>query len=162
VDGFAGLGIFIVRLGDPNVSSILETATRQGQVWTIAQRYLPESSAGDKRILLVDGRPIGAVLRVPAEAEARANLHVGGSAVRTEIDERDRAIIRQVAPVLAAHGQIFVGLDVIGGRLTEINITSPTGIRHLDALEGRTSAADVLDCLEAKAAGHATPAGGQP
>jgi glutathione synthase len=148
VDGFGGLGIFVVREGDPNLSSILETATDQGRAWTIAQRYLPEAREGDKRILLLDGEPLGAVLRVPQGAEARGNLHVGGAAVKTALDDRDMAIIRAVRPVLAAHGLVFVGLDVIGGRLTELNFTSPTGIRHIDRLDGTDTAAKVIAWLE--------------
>jgi len=118
VDGYGGLGIFVVRDGDPNASSILETSTDAGRKWTIAQRYLPEVTAGDKRIVLIDGEPIGAVLRVPAEAEARGNLHVGGRAVKTTLDERDREIVAALAPWLREHGQILVVLDVIGGMLT--------------------------------------------
>jgi glutathione synthase len=152
IEGFGGLGVFLVRTDDPNTSSILETATRGGREWTMAQRYLPEAAQGDKRILLIDGEPIGAVLRVPPEHEARGNLHVGGRAVKCELDDRDRKIIAAVTPMLTSYGQIFVGLDVIGGMLTEINITSPTGIRHLDALENRNAAAPVLECLERKAA----------
>jgi glutathione synthase len=148
VDGYGGLGIFVVRDGDPNASSIIETSTGAGTRWTLAQRFLPEASEGDKRIVLADGEPIGAVLRVPAEAEARGNLHVGGRAVKTTIDERDREIIAALAPFLRSHGQIFVGLDVIGGMLTEINITSPTGIRHIARLDDRNVAAPVLDCFE--------------
>jgi glutathione synthase len=152
VDGYGGLGVFVVRAGDPNVSSIFETSTAAGTRWTMAQKYLPDVVKGDKRILLVDGEPVGAVLRVPAEAEARGNLHVGGKPVKTEIDDDDKAIIAKVAPFLARHGQILVGLDVIGGKLTEINITSPTGVRHIEALEGRNVAAPILDALERKAA----------
>lgn len=151
VDGFGGLGIFVVREGDPNASSIFETSTAAGRQWTVAQRYLPEAADGDKRIVLVGGEPVGAVLRVPARGEARGNLHVGGRAVRSELDAADRAIIAAVAPTLAAHGQVLVGLDVIGGRLTELNITSPTGIRHIAALEGRNVAGEVLDRLAALA-----------
>lgn len=153
VEGYGGRGVFVVRLGDPNKSSLFETATQDGAAWTMAQRYLPEAVDGDKRILLVDGVPIGAVNRVPASNEARGNLHVGGTAAKTEIDERDMAIIRKVGPALVEHGQIFVGLDVIGGRLTEINITSPTGIRHIEEIERRNVSAPVIDCLEEKAAG---------
>ncbi|MEP6866663.1 MAG: glutathione synthase, partial [Deltaproteobacteria bacterium] len=151
VDGYGGLGIFIVREGDPNSSSILESSTaidQAGARWTIAQRYLPEVTQGDKRIVLVDGEPIGAVLRVPAAAEARGNLHVGGTPVKTTIDERDREIIAEIGPFLRSHGQIFVGLDVIGGMLTEINITSPTGIRHIATLEQRNVAGPVLERFE--------------
>jgi glutathione synthase len=147
VDGYGGLGIFVVRDGDPNASSILETSTGAGTRWTLAQRYLPEAVNGDKRILLADGRPVGAVLRVPASAETRGNLHVGGRAVRTEIDARDREIIATVAPFLRAHGQVLVGLDVIGGMLTELNITSPTGVRHVAQLENRNVAGEILDCF---------------
>lgn len=152
VEGHGGAGVFLVRAGDPNTSCIFETATHNGKVWTMAQRYLPEATQGDKRILLLEGKPIGAFLRVPPPNEARGNLHVGGVAHKTELDDRDRAIIAAVAPMLESYGQILVGLDVIGGRLTEINITSPTGIRHLDALEHRNAAAPVIDCLERRAA----------
>jgi glutathione synthase len=148
VDGYGGLGIFVVRDGDMNASSILETSTGAGTRWTLAQQFLPEAAAGDKRIILADGEPVGAVLRVPAEAEARGNLHVGGRAVKTTIDARDREIIAAIAPFLRSHGQILVGLDVIGGMLTEINITSPTGVRHASRLDERNVAAPILDCFE--------------
>ena len=148
VDGYGGLGIFVIRDGDPNASSIIETSTEAGRKWTLAQRYLPEVTAGDKRIVLVDGESVGAVLRVPAEAEARGNLHVGGRAVKTTIDARDQQIIAELAPFLRQHGQILVGLDVIGGMLTELNITSPTGIRHIARLENRNVAAPILERLE--------------
>jgi glutathione synthase len=148
VDGYGGLGIFVVRDGDPNASSIIETSTDAGRKWAIAQRFLPEVVHGDKRIVLVDGEPVGAVLRVPAEAEARGNLHVGGRAVKCVIDARDREIIAAVAPMLREHGQILVGLDVIGGMLTELNITSPTGIRHIAQLEDRNVAAPILERFE--------------
>jgi len=155
VDGYGGLGIFVVRDGDPNASSIIETSTGAGTRWTLAQRFLPEVAEGDKRIVLVDGEPVGAVLRVPAEAEARGNLHVGGRAVKSSLDDRDREIVRELAPFLKAHGQILVGLDVIGGMLTELNITSPTGIRHIARLEDRNVAAPILDRLEAMASARA-------
>ncbi len=148
VDGYGGLGIFVVRDGDPNASSIIETSTGAGTRWTLAQKYLPAAVDGDKRIILCDGEPVGAVLRVPASAEARGNLHVGGRAVKTTIDARDREIIAAVAPWLRAHGQILVGLDVIGGMLTEINITSPTGVRHATRLDGVNVAGRVLDGFE--------------
>jgi glutathione synthase len=148
VDGFGGLGVFVVREGDPNTSSIFESATVAGRRWTMAQKYLPEVVGGDKRIVLVNGEPVGAVLRVPSSGDARSNLHVGGRPVRTELDDDDRAIIRAVAPVLAEHGQLFVGIDVIGGRLTEINVTSPTGVRHIEELERRNVSGLVLDGLE--------------
>lgn len=145
VDGYGGLGIFLVRDGDPNASSIIETSTGAGTRWTIVQKYLPDAIYGDKRILLADGEYMGAVLRVPAEAEARGNLHVGGRAVKTELTDRDREIIATVVPTLKSHGQVFVGLDVIGGYLTELNITSPTGVRHVARLEQRDVAGPILD-----------------
>jgi glutathione synthase len=153
VDGYGGLGIFVVRDGDPNTSSILETSTGAGTRWTLAQRYLPEVVHGDKRILLADGELVGAVLRVPAAAEARGNLHVGGRPVKATIDARDREIIATVAPFLREHGQIFVGLDVIGGMLTELNITSPTGVRHASQLDGINVAGRIMDCFARLAAG---------
>jgi glutathione synthase len=151
VDGFGGLGIFVVRSGDPNTSSLFETATAGGRMWTMAQRYLPEAVEGDKRILVLAGQPLGAVLRVPAASEARGNLHVGGTPRLTEITPGDLEIIRALGPLLARHGQIFVGIDVIGGRLTEINVTSPTGIRHIDLLTGGNTAAPVIAWIEANA-----------
>ncbi len=152
VDGYGGLGIFVVKDGDLNTSSIFETSTGAGSRWTVAQKYLPEAIEGDKRIVLVAGEPVGAVLRVPARNEARGNLHVGGKPVRTEVTDEDRTIIRAVAPVLAEFGQILVGLDVIGGKLTELNITSPTGIRHIEELEKRNVAASVIEGIERAAA----------
>jgi glutathione synthase len=152
VDGYGGLGIFVVRDGDPNASSIIETSTGAGTRWTLAQRYLPAVVEGDKRIILADGEALGAVLRVPAEAEARGNLHVGGRAVKAPITARDREIIDAVVPFLRSYGQVFVGLDVIGGMLTELNITSPTGVRHIARLDERNIAGDVLDRLARAAA----------
>jgi glutathione synthase len=151
VDGYGGLGIFVVRDGDMNASSILESSVaidQPGARWTIAQKFLPEAAQGDKRIILADGEPVGAVLRVPGAAESRGNLHVGGKPVKTIIDARDREIIDAVAPTLREYGQILVGLDVIGGMLTEINITSPTGVRHASRLDGTNVAAPILDCFE--------------
>ena len=151
IDGYAGLGIYLLKNGDPNLSSLIETATRQGRGWTIVQRYLPEAMQGDKRIILLEGKPLGAVLRVPQADEARGNLHVGSTATACEITAEDQAIIRAISPLLLQHGQWLVGLDVIGGRLTEINVTSPTGIRHLDQLTGGNHAAPVIEWIEARA-----------
>ena len=148
IDGFGGLGIFLARREDPNLSSLLETATRAGSTWTIAQRYIPEARQGDKRILLANGRVVGAVLRVPTDNEARGNLHVGGKAVATQLSARERDIVQSVCPTLARYGQVFVGLDVIGEYLTEINITSPTGVRHIEMLENRNVAGAIFDQLE--------------
>jgi glutathione synthase len=114
----------------------------------MAQRYLPEVREGDKRILLVDGEPVGAVLRVPGATEVRSNLHVGGRPHRAELDDRDRKIIEAIAPALRRDGLFFVGIDVIGGFLTEVNVTSPTGIQEIDSLEDRCLEAEILDAAE--------------
>jgi glutathione synthase len=149
LDGKGGEGIFHVQRGDRNTQSILEQATSNGSRWIMAQRYLPEVRRGDKRILLLDGEPIGAVLRVPPEHEVRSNLHVGGQPARTELDENDRKIIAALGPVLRRDGFFFVGIDVIGGYLTEINVTSPTGVQEVNRLEGRRLEATILDGIEA-------------
>jgi glutathione synthase len=154
VYGFGGRGILLAREDDPNLGSLLELVTADGTRWTIAQEYLPAASEGDKRILLVDGEPIGAVLRVPKTGELRNNFHAGGSPAATILGEADRAICSRVGPVMRELGQFFVGIDVIGGRLTEINVTSPTGmqeINHLDARpENDTMQARFWNALESK------------
>lgn len=152
LDGKGGEGIFHLVEDDRNLNSILEQSTAFGTRAIMAQQYLPAIREGDKRILLVDGEPIGAVLRVPAEAESRANLHVGGSAVRAPLDAADRAIIARVGPFLKDQGLFFVGIDVIGGQLTEINVTSPTGVQEINALEKTRLEAVVLDRIEARVA----------
>jgi glutathione synthase len=139
VYGFGGREILMAREGDPNLGSVLELATAEGKRWTVAQEYLPEAAEGDKRILLVDGEPIGAVLRVPAPGELRNNFHAGGSPAASSLTERDRAICSRVGPVMRDLGQFFVGIDVIGGRLTEINVTSPTGMQEINRLGGLTA-----------------------
>jgi glutathione synthase len=150
LDGKGGEGIFHLRREDPNLHSILEQSTRFGSRRIMAQRYLPEVREGDKRILLVDGEPIGAVLRVPGATEVRSNLHVGGRPQRAKLDERDRKIIEAIAPSLRRDGLFFVGIDVIGGFLTEVNVTSPTGIQEIDTLEGRCLEAEILDAAEGR------------
>lgn len=136
VDGHGGLGIFVIQPGDRNVGSILETLTADGRRWIIAQQYLPAIREGDKRIILIDGEPRGAILRVPQEDDHRGNIHVGGQVVRTELSDADRAICAAVGPRLRQDGLMFVGIDVIGGRLIEVNVTSPTGIREVKQLGG--------------------------
>jgi glutathione synthase len=150
--GKGGEGIFHVRHDDRNLFSILEQSTSFGARWAMAQRYLPEIRKGDKRILLLEGEPLGALLRVPAEGETRANLHVGGTPVRSALDERDRAIVEALRPRLLRDGLFFVGIDVIGGRLTEVNVTSPTGVQEIDALEGVRLEERILERVEARAA----------
>jgi glutathione synthase len=146
--GRGGEGVFHLRHDDRNLFSILEQSTRFGAEWVMAQRYLPEIRRGDKRIILLEGEPIGALLRVPAERETRANLHVGGTAVKTTLDPDDRFICDTIAPWLKRDGLFFVGIDVIGGKLTEINVTSPTGVQEIDALDGVSLEARVIDRVE--------------
>ncbi len=150
LDASGGFGVFHVRQGDPNTGSILEQATNLGRRWTVAQRYLPEVRQGDKRILLVDGEPLCAVLRVPAPDDARGNLHVGARPMATELDDRDRAIIDALGPHLRSNGFFLVGLDVIGGYLTEINVTSPTGIREANTLYSAKFETRLIEKVEAK------------
>lgn len=152
LDGRGGEGIFHVSVGDRNQGSILEQSTRFGTRRVMAQRFLAEVSRGDKRILLLEGEPLGAVLRVPSERELRANLHVGGRAERTALGPEDRRIVERLAPRLRADGLFFVGIDVIGGRLTEVNVTSPTGIQEMGRLDGTPYEPRVLDRVEALAA----------
>jgi glutathione synthase len=154
VYGFGGRGILLAREDDPNLGSLLELVTADGTRWTVAQEYLPAASEGDKRILLVDGEPIGAVLRVPKAGELRNNFHAGGSPASTTLSDHDRAICSRVGPMLRELGQFFVGLDVIGGRLTEINVTSPTGMQEVNRLEARVEGATMQaifwDVLESR------------
>lgn len=134
LDGMGGSMIFRHREGDPNLSVILETLTRHGQEQVMAQRYLPAIKDGDKRILMIDGEPVEYCLaRIPAQGETRGNLAAGGRGVAQPLTERDRWIAREVGPELRKRGLLFVGLDVIGENLTEINVTSPTCIREIDA-----------------------------
>ncbi|MDD9853114.1 MAG: glutathione synthase [Deltaproteobacteria bacterium] len=149
LDGKAGEGIFHLRPGDPNLHSILEQSTAFGARWAMAQAYLPEVRRGDKRILLLEGEPLGAVLRVPADGESRANFHAGGRAARAGLDSGDRRIIERIAPRLRQDGLFFVGIDVIGGRLTEINVTSPTGLQEMNALDGARYEERILERIEA-------------
>lgn len=136
VDGHGGRGIFRLDHGDKNINAILEALTGEGEQWVMAQAYLPAAREGDKRILLVDGEPLGAILRVPQADDNRGNIHVGGTVQAVELTPRDREICAAVAPKLKEDGLVFVGLDVIGDCLTEVNVTSPTGIREVKKLGG--------------------------
>jgi glutathione synthase len=152
--GKGGEGVFHLRHGDRNLFSILETATAFGTRWAMAQQYLPAVREGDKRILLVDGEVLGALLRVPAAGETRANLHVGGTPARAPLDAQDRRIVDRIRPALQRDGLFFVGIDVIGGRLTEVNVTSPTGIQEIDALEQTRLELRVIEAAERRAREH--------
>jgi glutathione synthase len=149
LDGMGGQGIFRVNASDPNTKVILETITNNETSYVMAQKYLPEISAGDKRILLINGEPVPyALARIPADGEVRGNLARGGSGKGVELSERDRWICQQVGPKLRDMGLLFVGLDVIGDYLTEINVTSPTCIRELDSLYNIDISAQLMDALE--------------
>ena len=146
--GNGGAGVFRITEGDQNLAALLEifaTAFREPHV---VQRYLPEVRKGDKRIILIDGVTAGAINRVPAEGEARSNMHVGGRPEPVELTARDREICERIGPTLKERGLIFVGIDVIGDSLTEINVTSPTGIREVKRFGGLDIAALVWDAVE--------------
>jgi len=150
LDAMGGASIFRVRKDDPNISVIIESMTEHGQHHIMAQTYLPEIKAGDKRILLINGEPIEYTLaRIPAEGETRGNIAAGGTGVGMPITDRERWLCEQIAPTLKAKGLYFVGLDVIGDYITEINVTSPTCIRELDAQFNLNIAGTLFDCLEA-------------
>jgi glutathione synthase len=133
-DGFGGQGVFIVEDGDTNAGVIFETLSDHGQRAIIIQRYIPEATIGDKRILLLDGEPLGAVLRVHGDSDHRNNFFAGGQPVATEINKRDREIIAALQPHLRRLGLMFVGIDVIGDRLIEVNVTSPTCLQEMNRL----------------------------
>jgi glutathione synthase len=150
-DGMGGRSIFVVAAGDLNVNVIIETLTAHGERFTLAQRYIPEIVRGDKRILLIDGEPIDyALARIPAPGESRGNLVMGAKGEGRELTERDRWLCAQVGPTLRAKGVMFAGLDVIGDYLTEINVTSPTGIRELDRQYGIDIAAKLIAAIDQK------------
>ena len=151
--GNGGAGIFKVKSDDSNYSSILEMFMESSREPIIAQAFLPEVSAGDKRILIIDGELAGGFNRVPQKGETRSNMHVGGSAQPVELTDTDRAIAAELGPMLKARGQILVGIDVIGTKLTEINLTSPTGVHELKRFTGVDAAAMCWNAIEARLAG---------
>lgn len=149
LDGMGGSSIFRVMKGDPNVSVIIETLTNHGENYCMAQTFVPDISNGDKRILVVDGEPMPYCLaRIPAKGETRGNLAAGGRGEARPISETDRKIAETVAPVLKEKGLIFVGLDVIGDKLTEINVTSPTCIREIEAAFDISITGKLMDAIE--------------
>src|SRR5262245_9129130 len=160
LDGCGGAGIFHVHRADRNINAILALSTLNGTRLVMAQRYLKAvRDQGDKRLIMLAGEPLGAVMRVPREDEHRGNIHVGGRVERGVVDARDREICRLMAPRLAADGLYFVGLDVIGGFVTEVNVTSPTGIQEIDRLDGVCLEAKVVDFIERRTATLDRPAG---
>lgn len=152
-DGNGGRGVFVLDSSDRNLASIIETSTLDERAFVIVQEYLPAVRDGDKRIILVDGEPRGAFLRVPAPEDNRGNMHVGATVHRTEITARDRQICTRLAPFLKERGLLFTGIDVIGDRLTEVNVTSPTGIQECQRLDGVDIAAELVDRAIARADG---------
>lgn len=153
LNGMGGAGIFLSRHGDRNLNVILETLTRHGTDLAMAQAYIPEISAGDKRILMVDGEAVPyALARIPQGDDFRGNLAAGGKGVGVPLSERDRWIASEVGPELKRRGMLFVGLDVIGDFLTEVNVTSPTCLRELEAQFGLAIAAQLFDVMETRIA----------
>ena len=153
LDGMGGESVFRTAIDDPNKSVIIDTITHNGKRSVMAQRYIAEISAGDKRILVIDGEPIPyALARIPAAGESRGNLAAGGTGKGVELSERDRWICQQVGPELRQRGLVFVGLDVIGDYLTEVNVTSPTCIRQLDSIYNLNISATLFDAIERKLA----------
>ncbi|GAB5448696.1 glutathione synthase [Gymnodinialimonas sp.] len=149
--GNGGAGVFRLTREDRNLNSLHELFTGINREPLIMQKFLPDVSAGDKRVILVDGEPVGGINRVPAKGEVRSNMHVGGRPEPTALTEREREICAIIGPRLKEMGQIFVGIDVIGGWLTEINVTSPTGIQELERFDGVNIAAKIWEAIEAKA-----------
>ena len=151
LDSMGGRSIFRIKLGDPNTNAIIEAVTEHGSRQVMVQKFIPEISAGDKRILLIDGEAVPyALARIPAEGENRGNLAAGASSQALPISEREAWICRQIGPSLREKGLIFVGIDVIGDYLTEINVTSPTCIRELDKAFGLNISALLFECIERK------------
>lgn len=148
--GNGGAGVFHLADGDRNLTSLLEMFGQLFKEPFIAQRYLKDVRAGDKRIILIDGEPVGAINRVPSEADARSNMHVGGRAEQSKLTPREREICERIGPSLKERGFILVGIDVIGDYMTEINVTSPTGIREIERFDGTNIAALFWDAVEAK------------
>lgn len=150
--GNGGAGVFRLDVNDRNLASLHELFTGFSREPLIVQKFLPDVSKGDKRVILVDGMPVGAINRVPAAGETRSNMHVGGRPEKIGLTERDQEICAAIGPLLRERGQIFVGIDVIGDYLTEINVTSPTGIQELERFDGVNIAEKIWQAIEARVA----------
>ncbi len=148
--GNGGAGVFKLKTGDSNLASLHELFAGINREPLIMQKFLPDVSKGDKRVILVDGEPVGAINRVPAAGETRSNMHVGGRPEKVDLTDRDREICARIGPLLREKGQVFVGIDVIGDWLTEINVTSPTGIQELERFDGVNIAEKIWQAIEAK------------
>jgi glutathione synthase len=151
--GNGGAGIFRLDPNDRNFAALYELFAGISREPLIVQKFLPDVARGDKRVILVDGEPVGAINRVPSEGETRSNMHVGGRPEKIGLTERDREICAAIGPLLRERGQIFVGIDVIGGWLTEINLTSPTGLQELERFDGINATARIWEAIERRRAG---------
>jgi glutathione synthase len=150
--GNGGAGVFRLRADDRNLAALHELFSGINREPLIVQKFIPAVSQGDKRVILVNGEPVGAINRVPQAGETRSNMHAGGRPEKSALTPRDLAICAAIGPTLRDHGQIFVGIDIIGDYLTEINVTSPTGIQELERFDGTNSAAKIWQVIEAKRA----------
>jgi glutathione synthase len=148
--GNGGAGVFHLPEADRNLSALHEMFTGFSREPLIVQKFLPEIKNGDKRVILVDGEPVGAINRIPGKGETRSNMHVGGRPEKVALSDRDREICDVIGPLLREKGQVFVGIDVIGDYLTEINVTSPTGIQELERFDGVNVAAKIWDAIEGR------------
>ena len=148
--GNGGAGVFRLDAADRNMESLHELFSGINNEPLIAQKFLPDVSSGDKRVILVNGEPVGAINRIPADGETRSNMHVGGRPEKVSLSDRDRKICAEIGPLLREKGQILVGIDVIGGSLTEINVTSPTGIQELERFDGINVAEKIWQAIEVK------------
>ena len=146
--GNGGAGVFRLDANDRNFNALYELFAGMNSEPLIAQKFLPAVSAGDKRVILVDGEPVGAINRVPPEGETRSNMHVGGTPMKVELTARDLEICARIGPLLREKGQIFVGIDVIGDWLTEINVTSPTGLQEMERFNGENVTAKIWEAIE--------------
>jgi glutathione synthase len=151
IDGAGGAGVVVLRSDDRNTRSLADVWTSEGKRLTLVQQYEPAIRVGDKRVIVLDGAPLGAILRVPRDDDVRANIHAGGEVRPTELTARESELVAAVGPKLRAHGLHFVGLDLIGERLIEVNVTSPTGIQELSRFAGRPVEDDVVAWVEANA-----------
>lgn len=156
LDGAGGVGVLQVVRADKNARAIVDVITFEGKRLAMVQEFLPSVTEGDKRVLLLEGEPLGAILRVPRKDDLRSNIHVGGNVVPCELTPREQDLVKAVAPRLVADGLYFVGLDVIGERLTEVNVTSPTGIQELGRFTGTKPADRVIAWAEKKRASSKT------
>ena len=151
LDGHGGSGVLRVTAGDRNFNSMIELLTHEGRRWVMVQRYIKAARQGDKRILLVDGNPVGAILRVPSDEDNRGNIHVGAVVQKASITAREQELCAALSPVLTRDGLRFVGIDVIGELLTEVNVTSPTGAQEIARFDGSCPEGVLLDSVEARA-----------